>query len=646
MDSYHLFLLLLGLYTAALIGIGLRSSRGQRSVADFWLAGREIGTANLGLSAAASWLTASALLLATGLFLSIGVGSIWVWVFPNIAGLLIIALIAKRVKKIPAMTQPELLEIRYHPIVRAPVALAIAVTMVLFAVTDFIGFKLVLSAFFGVPPLSAVLIMAVAVSIYVSLGGFRAVVWTDAIQFAFLAGVAVAVAVLATKASIDGGATLASASASLGADWWNLFILGGVTGALVLQLALLPGWVAEQDPWQKIWAARDDGSARRGLVLGAVLLAVVYLACLVTAVALRTIYPIPGGEIEAEMLYLSFIRESLPGAAVAVVAIGFAAASMSCADTFATSGASCISRDIIQRHIRPQATMKEMLVINRVLVIVMIAIAGAVALRVDSIVEAVIIATVIGTTSYFFPIIGGLFWKRATRWGALAAVIVGGGTQIGLISYEKFILKAPLETAAPELASYGVLAEHGVLIGLSLSALVFVGISLATARPEAARLAPFFDEVGRAVYGDGHLATDRTDPEWRRVTSRIEEKISGERGHLHLRLDVAPLLDGRGGMKEGFEWNEFTERLEREQTAWSQLTGKDTVYRLTQADMLASVKMIRGDLLQIWLSAEPNIDLIERQRDEIYISFREIEETLLEMGHSVTPATANPKTGG
>jgi SSS family solute:Na+ symporter len=638
MDSYHLFLLLLGLYIAMLIGIGLRSSRGQRSVTDFWLAGREIGAANIGLSAAASWLTASALLLATGLFLFIGVGSVWVWVFPNVAGLLIIAMIAKRVKNIPAMTQPELLEIRYHPHVRAPVALAIAITMVLFAVTDFIGFKLVLATFFGVPPLYAVLIMAAAVSIYVSLGGFRAVVWTDAVQFVFLAGVAVAVALLATRASLEGGTTLAAASASLGTDWWNLFILGGISGALVLQLALLPGWVAEQDPWQKIWAARDERSARSGLVLGSALLAFVYLACLVTAVALRSIYPVPAGEIEAEMLYLAFIQESLPGGLVALFAIGFAAASMSCADTFATSGASCISRDIVQRHLRPQASMKEMLVINRVLVIVMIAISAVIAMRVDSIVEAVIIATVIGTTSYFFPIIGGLFWKRATRWGALAAVIVGGGTQIALICYEKFLLRAPLETAAPALASRGLLAEHGVLIGLSLSALVFVGISLATARPEPARLAPFFNEVGREVYGDGDLAADRNDPEYGKIVANIEEKVSGERAHLHLRLDLAPLLADGGRIEGKLEWNEFLERLVSGHREWFELTGKDTIYRLTQADMLASVKMVRADRLSIWLSAEPRRDLVERQKDEIYLSYREIEETLLGMGLSAMPS--------
>jgi hypothetical protein len=50
------------------------------------------------------------------------------------------------------------------------------------------------------------------------------------------------------------------------------------------------------------------------------------------------------------------------------------------------------------------------------------------------------------------------------------------------------------------------------------------------------------------------------------------------------------------------------------------------------------VKMVRGDRLQIWLSAEPRRDLIERQKDEIYLSYREIEETLLGLGLSATPS--------
>src|SRR5512137_1052412 len=174
MEPYYLFLAFLVLYIAMLIGIGIFSARRQRSVTDFWLAGRELGPLTIGFSAAASWITASALLLATGLFLLIGVGSIWIWVFPNVAGLIIIAAISGRIKNIPALTQPELMEIRYDPLIRAPVALAVTVMMVLFSVSDFIGFKLVLSSFYGIEPFYAILIMAVIAAFYISIGGFRA----------------------------------------------------------------------------------------------------------------------------------------------------------------------------------------------------------------------------------------------------------------------------------------------------------------------------------------------------------------------------------------------------------------------------------------------------------------------------------------
>jgi len=235
------------------------------------------------------------------------------------------------------------------------------------------------------------------------------------------------------------------------------------------------------------------------------------------------------------MLYLRIISDNVASWLLALLTIGFAAASMSCTDTFATSGASCISRDLVQRHLWPTATMKEMLVINRILVVVMIAISASIALNVNSIMDAVIIATVIGTTSYFFPIIGGLYWRRATKWGALSALIAGGGTQILLISYELFWLKQPLDTISP------LLTEHGVLAGLSLSALFFVGVSLLTRPTEDIRLAPFFPDVAKKVFGAGIPAVDRTGLRYQEVITQIEEKIAGERINLHLFIDVMPV---------------------------------------------------------------------------------------------------------
>ena len=626
-----MFLVFLAIYIAILLGIGLYFSRRQRSETDFWLAGRELGPISIGLAAASAWTTASALLLATGLFLLYGIGSIWIWVFPNIAGLAIIAAISGRIKNIPALTQPELMEIRYDPMIRAPVAVAVTIMMILFSVTDFIGFKMVLGTFFGIEPIFAIAIMAVSVALYVGVGGFRAVVWTDMIQYILLAGLAAYVAHMALGLSANEGVSLIAASSMLGADWWDIFSMGGILGALVFIVALVPGWVAEQDPWQKVWAARDDRSAKRGLLLGAALLSLVYIFCLLAAIGLSVIYPRPSGEVEAEMLYLRIISDNVPEWLLGLLTIGFAAASMSCTDTFATSGASCLSRDLIQRHLWPTATVKEMLILNRILIVIMVFISALIALNVDSIMDAVIIATVIGTTSYFFPIIGGLYWKRATKWGAMAALVAGGGTQILLVSYEQFWLKAPLDSISP------YLVEHGVLVGLSLSALFFVGVSLATRQAEDIRLAPFFTDIAERVFQGDLPRVDRTNPDYLKIASDIEEKLAGDR--IHLRLTIEYSLAHEEAGHQLLMWKPFIEKLQERHPVWFTPTGSHVAYRLSQADMQACIKMVHGTSRQIWLNSEPRQEEGDRQRDELVIAYLEIGEVLLELGLQASPRT-------
>lgn len=626
-----MFLVFLAIYIAILLGIGLYFSRRQRSETDFWLAGRELGPISIGLAAASAWTTASALLLATGLFLLYGIGSIWIWVFPNIAGLAIIAAISGRIKNIPALTQPELMEIRYDPMIRAPVAIAVTIMMILFSVTDFIGFKMVLGTFFGIEPIFAIAIMAVSVALYVGVGGFRAVVWTDMVQYILLAGLAAYVAHMALGLSANEGVSLIAASSMLGADWWDIFSMGGILGALVFIVALVPGWVAEQDPWQKVWAARDDRSAKRGLLLGATLLVLIYSFCLLAAIGLSVIYPRPGNEMEAEMLYLRIISDNVPGWLLGLLTIGFAAASMSCTDTFATSGASCLSRDLVQRHLWPTATVKEMLILNRILIVIMVFISALIALNVDSIMDAVIIATVIGTTSYFFPIIGGLYWKRATKWGAMAALVAGGGTQILLVSYEQFWLKAPLDSISP------YMVEHGVLVGLSLSALFFVGVSLATRQAEDIRLAPFFPDIAERVFQGDLPRADRTNPDYLKIASDIEEKSAGDR--IHLRLTIEYSLAHEEAGHQLLMWKPFIEKLQERHPVWFTPTGSHVAYRLSQADMQACIKMVHGTSRQIWLNSEPRQEEGDRQRDELVIAYQEIGEVLLELGLQASPRT-------
>ena len=202
----------------------------------------------------------------------------------------------------------------------------------------------------------------------------------------------------------------------------------------------------------------------------------------------------------------------------------------------------------------------------------------------------------------------------------MAALIVGGGTQILLISYEQFWLKENLDSISP------YLTEHGVLVGLTLSALFFVGVSLATRPQPDIRLAVFFPDIAEKVFSRDLPRADRKSARYMEVASLIEEKIAGERSHLNLAIShCAADEECREDGQEELPWERFVVALKEKYPLWFTPTGSHIVYRLSQADMLACVKMVRGDKSHIWLSAEPGREQTERMKDELFLAYGEIE---------------------
>ena len=633
MDSYSIFLVMLVVYIAGLVAISWYFNSRQKSITDFWLAGRMIGPAALGFSAAASWLTAGGILAVVGYFMLEGMGSIWGFVAPNILALLVIAVLVRKIKSLPAITQPELLEQRYGSAIRLPIALIITVVMILFSVADITGLSLVLQVFYGLDPLYAAAIIAISVSLYVTLGGLSAVIWTDVIQFAFLAIFAIGIAFAAVGTVADGGLNTTAISSSelfgnVPGSWWNPFSIG-IPMVLILSFAIIPGWITEQDPWQKVWAARDAKSASRGMIIGSFMIALVFAACAVIAIALNSIYPeiaklgYPAGMALAEPALLNFVNERFAYAPVVIAfsAIGLAAASMSCTDTFSTSGASCVSRDIFQRYIKPDATMKEMLAVNRISVVAIILAATAGSFVIPNIIDAIQIATFIASSSYFFPLMGGLYWKRATKEGAFAGMVVGFVVQVSLVVLD--LIKTPplasnyLETIHP------ILTGHGVIVGMTMSAIVFFGVSLMTKPSSKINLAPFFEEEAEELSRYEARVINEADMSYSTFLKNIDEKVTGERVHLQLNLRASGNL----------MWNEMVERLKTSDPAWVTPTGLDSVYRLTHGDMLACVAITRGSgERDIWLKAEPTLEAMGRQKIELFTAYEELKKVLDQKG--------------
>ena len=637
MDGYQIFLALLTIYLAGLVSIGWYFNKKQKSITDFWLAGRRIGPTGVGFSAAASWITAGGILAVIGFYMLLGMGSIWGFVAPNIIALLLIALLVGKIKNLPAITQPELLEQRYGSSIRLPIALVIAVVMILFAVADVQGLAMVLQIFYGLDKIYAVALIGVVVSIYVTLGGLSAVVWTDVIQFTILAIFTIAMAFAAVGTVADGGlGTTAISSSDLFGNvpdgWWNPLSIG-LPLVLIYILAIIPGWISEQDPWQKVWAARDEKSARTGMILGAFMILVVFGSCAVIAIALNAIYPeiaamgFPAGMALAEPALLTFINERFAASPLLITlsAIGLTAAAMSNADTFATSGGSNISRDIYQRYIKPDATMKEMLVVNRISVLIIVLGACVGTFYIQSIIEAIHIATFIASASYFFPLMGGLYWKRATRQGALVSMVVGGVSQIGLVLLD-YTMEAPPMAATYLESVHPALMSHGVILGMSLSAIAFFGVSLMTKPSSRVNLAPFFEEEAQALAHYEAREINERDPAYSSFLGNVEEKVTGERSHLQLNLRVSDTLN----------WHELVEKLKSVSPAWVTPTGQDSVYRLTHGDMLSCVAVTRGSGdRDIWLKAEPRLETVGRQKKELFTAYEELKNIMGQKGVSL-----------
>ena len=166
----------------------------------------------------------------------------------------------------------------------------------------------------------------------------------------------------------------------------------------------------------------------------------------------------------------------LPYVISGLVAAGGMAAAMSTADGLILAIANAISHDVYYKIIDPKADTKTRLVVARVLLI-FIGAAGAfvASLKLTSILGAVAWAFDFAMSGLFFPLVLGIWWKRANRPGAIA------GMFFGLLAGTLYLYAVRWGGMEPWL--YIDHLRFGV-IGAAVSLVAMVVVSLATAEPD------------------------------------------------------------------------------------------------------------------------------------------------------------------
>jgi cation/acetate symporter len=185
----------------------------------------------------------------------------------------------------------------------------------------------------------------------------------------------------------------------------------------------------------------------------------------------------------------------LPYVISGLVAAGGMAAAMSTADGLLLAIANALSHDLYYKIIDPKADTKHRLIVARILLLVIGGAAALIAsLQLTSILGGVAWAFCFACSGLFFPLVLGIWWKRANRQGAVA------GMAAGFIAGSAYLYY--VYTGGDPL--WGIDHLRFGIIGMPVSLVAMVGISLMTPEPDA-EIQAMVDET-RIPTGDTILA--------------------------------------------------------------------------------------------------------------------------------------------
>jgi SSS family solute:Na+ symporter len=411
-------LLLLVLFSVALIAMGAWAGRHVRHSADFFVAGRSLGPGLLFSTFLAANIGAGSTLGATGYAYAHGAAAWW-WNGSAGLGSLVLAFwvgprLWRQAQQHGFLTLGDFLGHHFGREVRTLAAAFIWLGSFLILCGQLRGAAEVLQAAAGWSIGAGAFVSAIATVGYFVAGGLISAAWVNRLQLiVILVGFAVVAQYVAGAA---GGAVPLSSDDSFwrsdSVGWPMLFLLAPA-------FFLSPGLV------QKAYGARDPIALRRGVALnGLVLLAFAWLP-VVLGTSARELHP---DLAHPEMALPALLASSVPAWIAAVGMAALFSAVISSADAvlfmLATSGA----RDFYRGVFRPHASDADVLRTARVVAVIGGVIGYLLTFLLESVESALTMFYSVMIVTLFAPILGGLYLPRAGRWSALAAMLVGVGT--------------------------------------------------------------------------------------------------------------------------------------------------------------------------------------------------------------------------
>lgn len=465
-------------YFAAVFGIGWLSLGRTRSEEDYWIAGGRLGWFTGGATLAATHTSAGTFVGTIGVMYTAGWSFGWVLLSIPLAYWFVAAVLAPRFTRVRRLTLPAFMEDRYYSKkVRGLAAVIVLIATVVYIQAQIVAGGLIANIVFGVPTEWGMVGFTLVLLAYTVIGGMVAVVYTDAFQLVIMCLGALAALPLAVRQADGLGnlLTLVETAHPLVFSW------GTLPGSLLftMGLAFFLGSIATPEKLIRLYAMKDMPTIRRGILFAITVVTGLNLVVFVIALAAIVLFPsLPTGDLAMPMVATAV----LPPALGALMLAAITSAMMSTVDSLLIVAGSALSVDIYQNLIHPDVTPERRLVVDRVGITVVGAL--PLVLLLSGVGEGelvqfiVLLFTALMASAFAMPVVGGVLWRRATKEGAAAAMVGGVAAT--------FFWKA-----------LGPPSVDPVVAGFTVSALLWVTVSLVTPPPPEDAVAPYFEPAGR-----------------------------------------------------------------------------------------------------------------------------------------------------
>jgi Na+/proline symporter len=441
---------IIGAYLVFSLIIGFAVARqAGKNAKQYFAAGKNMPWWLLGISMVATTFSTDTPNLVANIVRTDGVSGNWVWWAFLLTGMLTVFVYANLWKRSGVLTDVEFYELRYSGKMAAflrgfrSIYLGFVFNVVIMATVSLAAIKIA-GVLMGLSPVQTVVISGIITVIYSSLGGLKGVLLTDFFQFFLAIGGSFIAAYVALNHPEVGGfegllqhkdvigqlnilPDFSDPSQALGVfiiplavQWWSVYYPGAEPGG--------GGYIA-----QRMFAAKDESNSIAAVFFfNAVHYAIrpwpwiiVGLCSIIVfpdVAAMKEAFPNAASVAGDDMGYAAMLT-FIPTGWLGLVVASLTAAYMSTISTHLNWGSSYLVNDFYQRFVNPQSSEKELVMVGRISTVVLMIVAGALALLMQNALDSFQILLQIGAGTGLLFILRW-FWWRINAGSEIAAMVI------------------------------------------------------------------------------------------------------------------------------------------------------------------------------------------------------------------------------